>query len=44
VSHLIRKRSDFVVRIPMAGKVASLNASAAGAVALFEIARRRRVD
>lgn len=41
VSHLIRKRSDFVVRIPMAGKVASLNASAAGAVALFEIRRRR---
>jgi len=41
VSHLIRKRSDFVVRIPMSGKVASLNASAAGAVALFEIVRRR---
>jgi 23S rRNA (guanosine2251-2'-O)-methyltransferase len=41
VSHLVKKRSDFVVRIPMAGKVASLNASAAGAVALFEIRRRR---
>jgi 23S rRNA (guanosine2251-2'-O)-methyltransferase len=41
VSHLIRKRSDFVVRIPMSGRVASLNASAAGAVALFEIVRRR---
>jgi len=41
VSHLIRKRSDFVVRIPMAGKVASLNASAAAAVALFEIVRLR---
>jgi 23S rRNA (guanosine2251-2'-O)-methyltransferase len=41
VSHLVKKRSDFVVRIPMSGKVASLNASAAGAVALFEIRRRR---
>ncbi len=41
VSHLIRKRSDFTVRIPMYGKVASLNAAAAGAVALFEIRRRR---
>jgi len=41
VSHLIRKRSDFVVKIPMSGKVASLNASAAAAVALFEIVRLR---
>jgi tRNA G18 (ribose-2'-O)-methylase SpoU len=30
------------VRIPSRGKVASLNASAAAAVCLFEVARQRR--
>jgi 23S rRNA (guanosine2251-2'-O)-methyltransferase len=42
LSRLVRERVDQRVRIPMAGHVASLNASAAAAVALFEIARRRR--
>jgi tRNA G18 (ribose-2'-O)-methylase SpoU len=37
----VRKNSDFVVRIPMYGKVGSLNVSGAAAGALFEIARRR---
>jgi 23S rRNA (guanosine2251-2'-O)-methyltransferase len=41
VSRLVLDRSDHRVSIPMAGKVASLNASAAGAVALFEIRRQR---
>jgi len=40
-SEIVRKNADFVVRIPMYGKVGSLNVSVAGAVALFEIARRR---
>lgn len=38
---LIRKRCDFLARIPLQPGVASLNASAAAAVALFEIVRRR---
>ncbi len=33
---------DFRVRIPMEGHVASLNVATAGAVMLFELARRRR--
>ncbi|MCA1830703.1 MAG: 23S rRNA (guanosine(2251)-2'-O)-methyltransferase RlmB, partial [Actinobacteria bacterium] len=41
VSQLIRKRSDFTVRIPMYGSVGSLNAATAGAIALFEVRRRR---
>jgi len=41
VREIVRKNSDFVVRIPMYGKVGSLNVSVAAAVALFEIARRR---
>lgn len=41
VRELVRRNADFVVNIPMGGRVASLNVSVAAAVALFEIARRR---
>ena len=39
---LTRSRCDLVVRIPQAGQVASLNASAAAAVCLFEAVRQRK--
>jgi 23S rRNA (guanosine2251-2'-O)-methyltransferase len=39
---LVRRTCDHLLRIPMSGKVASLNVSAAGAVVLFEAARQRR--
>jgi len=39
---LVRKTCDHVARIAMAGNVGSLNVSAAGAVALYEVARQRR--
>ncbi len=39
---LVRKTCDHLLRIPMAGKVSSLNVSAAGAVVLYEAARQRR--
>ena len=42
VRPLVRKTCDHVARIPMAGKVGSLNVSAAGAVAMYEVARQRR--
>jgi len=42
VREIVKKTADFIVDIPMGGKVASLNVSVATAVALFEIARRRR--
>ena len=38
---LIRRACDFLIYLPMRGRVASLNAATAGAVALYEIARRR---
>lgn len=41
LSRLARKRCDVVARIPMHGRLESLNVSAAAAVACFEIARRR---
>ncbi|HEX4310583.1 MAG TPA: 23S rRNA (guanosine(2251)-2'-O)-methyltransferase RlmB [Acidobacteriaceae bacterium] len=40
---LVRKTCDHLLRIPMAGKVDSLNVSAAGAAVLFEAARQRRL-
>ena len=39
---LVRKRCDFLVSIPMLGKVASLNVSVAAGVVLYEIVRQRR--
>lgn len=42
VAPIVRRACDLVVAIPMAGKVASLNAATAGAIALFELVRRRR--
>jgi 23S rRNA (guanosine2251-2'-O)-methyltransferase len=39
---LVKKHCDHLLRIPMAGKVASLNVSVAGALVLYEAARQRR--
>jgi 23S rRNA (guanosine2251-2'-O)-methyltransferase len=38
---LTRERCDFLVRIPMAGHLQSLNVSVAAGVALFEVCRQR---
>ena len=42
LSQVARKECDFLVRIPMLGKVASLNASVAAAVLLYEAVRQQR--
>src|SRR5579862_5673313 len=39
---LVKRKCDFLVKIPMLGKVPSLNVSVAAAVALYEIVRQRR--
>ncbi len=41
---LIKKKCDFLIRIPMAGAVASLNVSVATGVMLFELRRRGGID
>ena len=41
MSRLVREACDFVMSIPMRGKIASLNASNAAAVVLFEAVRQR---
>jgi 23S rRNA (guanosine2251-2'-O)-methyltransferase len=42
LSPLVAQRCDVLARIPLLGPVESLNASAAAAVACFEVARHRR--
>ena len=41
---LVKERADFLVKIPMAGRVASLNVAVATGIVLFEINRRRAAD
>lgn len=41
LSRHVRERCDAVVAIPSAGRLASLNVAVAGAIAMFEVARRR---
>ena len=42
VRPLIQKECDYLVRIPMLGKITSLNVAVAGAVFFYELLRRRR--
>jgi 23S rRNA (guanosine2251-2'-O)-methyltransferase len=44
LSRLVRQRCDLVVSIPMLGRLSSLNVSAAGALACYEVARQRMRD
>ena len=41
VRHLTREKCDFVVSLPMCGKVNSLNASVALGVAAYEVLKKR---
>jgi 23S rRNA (guanosine2251-2'-O)-methyltransferase len=41
ISRLVRERCDLTVTIPLGGSLGSLNVAAAGALACFEVARRR---
>ena len=41
VSRLVKKTCDGTVSIPMYGKINSLNASNASAIAMYEVARQR---
>jgi 23S rRNA (guanosine2251-2'-O)-methyltransferase len=41
LSRLVKEKCDHLVRLPMKGEVASLNASVAGALLLYEVFRQR---
>jgi 23S rRNA (guanosine2251-2'-O)-methyltransferase len=42
IRRLVREHCDILVRIPLYGKIDSLNASVAGALGMYEVARARR--
>lgn len=44
VTQNVRRHCDLVVSIPMVGRVASLNAATAGAIALYELLRRAQIQ
>ena len=41
IGRLVAEKCDFMVSIPMRGKVSSLNASAAASVLIYEVLRQR---
>ena len=41
ISKLVKDKCDFVVSMPMVGRITSLNASNAAAVILYEVRRQR---
>ncbi|HZK66684.1 MAG TPA: 23S rRNA (guanosine(2251)-2'-O)-methyltransferase RlmB, partial [Chloroflexota bacterium] len=44
IGQLLKEHCDFLVRLPMAGKVNSLNVATAGSVVLYEMVRQRTAD
>ena len=42
ISHLVSKKCDFLVKIPMYGKTNSLNASVAAGIMIYEVIRNRK--
>jgi len=43
IRQLVKEKCDFVVKIPLFGKVESLNASVAGALVMYEIVKKRKI-
>lgn len=41
IRRLVREQCDYLVRIPLFGQIASLNASVAGALVMYEVSRQR---
>ena len=44
ISHLTKQKCDFLVKIPMAGEIASLNASVSAALILYEVMKQRKPE
>ena len=42
MSRLVRESCDFIARIPMYGKVNSLNASVAAGIMIYEVIRHKK--
>jgi len=44
IRRLVRETCDFVIKLPMLGKITSLNAAVAGSIVLYETLRQRRAS
>jgi len=44
ISKLIQKKCDFMIKLPMMGKITSLNASVAAGIFMYETVRQRRAS
>lgn len=42
VSRIVKEKSDFIISIPMVGKVNSLNASVSAGIVIYEVVRQRK--
>lgn len=43
ISRLTKEKCDFIVKIPMKGKINSLNASVSAGIIMYEIIRNRKL-
>lgn len=41
ISRLVKGKCDFLIKIPMAGKISSLNASNAASILMYEVVRQK---
>ena len=41
MGRLVRESCDFIISLPMKGRISSLNASVAGAIVMYEILHQR---
>ena len=42
ISRLVKENCDFLVKIPMKGKINSLNASVSAGIVVYEVLKQRR--
>ena len=42
ISRLVKEKCDFLVKLPMKGRVSSLNASVAASILMYEALRQRK--
>ena len=42
MGRLIKEKCDFLIKIPMKGKINSLNASVSAAIVMYEVMKQRR--
>lgn len=43
LGRLVKEQCDFIISLPMKGKINSLNASVAGGILMYEVARHRKI-